>query len=313
MASSTDLTLTGNLPSLRMTEAKSGALALAVLSGVHSGVRTPIEGSVCTIGSSPDCDLVLADCDVVPEHLHLRSYGKVLAIDAVGGDVAIEGYPDLARGFGRRVTLPVTLRVGEARLRLERNDSGNPGGRHWLLYAALFLFVVLVPVVSFRAAVSALLPQAAASYSEVRPDDPRPHPAAPAQSPLDTEIVGTLRERIASAGLDGLSVVPDGRSLSVSGVVRADQTAAWEAIQQWFDRTFGGRYVLTSLVANAAATKAPAFTFQAVWFGKNPYVIDGRGDRRYPGAALQDGWTLKAIERGQIVVARDGEEFRLTL
>lgn len=291
-----------------MMQPKPGVLSLAVLSGVHSGVRTPIEGETCTIGSSPGCDLVLADKNVVAEHLQLRSCGRVLAIDAVGGDVRIEGHADLARGFGCRVRLPVTLSLGEARLRIERDDRSTRGLPRWAIYTALALVVVMVPIVSLRAAVSDLLPPATeVSKPPVRAEVP--HPATLS----DTQIVDALRARIATAGLNGLFVSVDGRSLSVSGALTAVQMPDWQAIQRWFDRTHGGRYVLTSLVSSASVVKAPRFTFQAVWFGESPYVIDGKGERRYPGAALQDGWTLKAIEPGEIVMVRDGEEFRLTL
>ncbi|WP_236551377.1 SctD/MshK family protein [Billgrantia tianxiuensis] len=58
---------------------------------------------------------------------------------------------------------------------------------------------------------------------------------------------------------------------------------------------------------------SPALQFQAVWFGDNPYVVDARGERLYPGAPLQEGWVLAEIAEGRVTVRRDGTEFSLTL
>lgn len=289
-----------------------GALALDVLSGIHSGVRAPIEGSACTIGSSRDCDLVLADKDVAPAHMHLRFYGNLVAIDAVGGDVVIKGRPDLARGYGCRIKLPATLSIGEATLRIARNNAPRTA-RRWAAYAGGALALAAVPVIAIQTGILKLRPQPAMAHAQ----QPAEHAAAVAAIPTpvlsDGKIVTLLQERIEQANLGMLVVSVDGRRIEVSGKVPPGRMAEWQEIQRWFDRTHGGRYVLTSMVGAAAVANAPSFAFQAVWFGKNPYVIDARGERRYPGAALQDGWMLKAIEPGQIVVVRGAEEFKLTL
>jgi hypothetical protein len=53
--------------------------------------------------------------------------------------------------------------------------------------------------------------------------------------------------------------------------------------------------------------------FQAVWLGPQPYVINERGRRLYPGAGLDDGWVLQRIENDRVVLVRDGRQFELTL
>ncbi|WP_442777753.1 SctD/MshK family protein, partial [Pseudomonas syringae pv. coryli] len=52
---------------------------------------------------------------------------------------------------------------------------------------------------------------------------------------------------------------------------------------------------------------------QAVWFGRNPYVIDEHGKRVYPGAMLADDWTLESIEGDQVRLVRGQERFAFTL
>ncbi|PRD41748.1 hypothetical protein C5748_20015 [Phyllobacterium phragmitis] len=291
--------------------AKPGALALDVLSGLHQGVRAPVEGEACTIGASPTCDLVLADRDIAAEHLQLRFYGKQVAVNAIGGTVFIEGRPALQRGYGCRVKLPMTFMVGGAKLRIDRDRTGEPLVRRWGLYAAVVaVALVMVPIVAVQAGISGLLPQKFASPSDQLTVG-SVLPAAAVQS--DADVAAALRDKIEQANLGQLSLSIDGRRIGVSGQVAPDRIEDWRNIQRWFDRSHGGRYVLTSLVSTAAVTDAPRFVFQAVFFGRNPYVVDARGERRYPGAALQDGWMLKAIENGQILVVRGGQEFKLTL
>ncbi|WP_198539735.1 FHA domain-containing protein [Rhizobium sp. LCM 4573] len=289
---------------------KPGALALDVLSGMHHGVRAPIDGEACTIGSSPSCDLVLSDRDIAQEHLQLRFYGRQVAINAIGGAVTVEGRPALQRGYGCRVKLPVTLTIGDAKLRIARDTPTGPMIKRWGPYAAaVAVALAMMPIVAVQAGISGLLPQKSALSNDQLTVGSVPAATAPS----DGEIVGTLQQKIAEAGLGNLTLSADGRRIDVSGQVPPDRMEAWRDVQRWFDRSHGGRYVLTSLVSAAAVTDAPKFIFQAVFFGDNPYVVDARGERRYPGAALQDGWMLKSIEDGQILVVRGGQEFKLTL
>jgi len=45
---------------------------------------------------------------------------------------------------------------------------------------------------------------------------------------------------------------------------------------------------------------------QAVWFSERPYVITAEGNRYYKGAFLDNGWTIKDISDGRILLAKDG-------
>ncbi|MEB2847431.1 hypothetical protein GAO09_24905 [Rhizobiales bacterium RZME27] len=300
-----------NALSTAVVAATPGMLSLDVISGMHNGVRAPIDGDACTIGSSRTCDLVLSDADIAEEHLQLRFYGRQVAINAIGGPVVIEGRPPVQRGFGCRANLPITLVVGGAKLRIARDGAQNLMTRRWGPYlAVLAVALVMMPIVAVQAGISGLMPQKAVS-----PEDSLivgTVPAAPL-APTDAEIVGNLQQKIAEANLGNLTVTSDGRRIDVAGEVPPARMDAWRGVQRWFDQSHGGRYVLTSFVAPAALTDAPKFIFQAVFFGDNPYVLDARGERRYPGAALPDGWMLKSIENGQILVVRGGQEFKLTL
>ncbi|MDH2326586.1 FHA domain-containing protein [Cereibacter sp. SYSU M97828] len=279
--------------------AHRGGLMLNVLDGLHRGVVTPISGEICTIGSGPGCDVVLADRQIAPDHLRVRFYGRQVAVDALGGDVMIEGRQPVQRGHGCRTTLPVTLALGGARFEIRRNAV--PDGRRMIVGLASALLAVLAVLIATQSSGFGVA------------DAPRNlPPTEPAAAAADSGAEEHLRERIAQAGLD-LSVLGDGRHLAVSGSVTEAQAERWTDVQRWFDGTFGGRNVLSSSVTVAAPATPPKFAFQAVWFGANPYVVDARGERRYPGAALQGGWMLKSIDEGAITVSRDGRDFQLTL
>lgn len=295
--------------------AKPGALSLDVLSGIHRGVQAPIDNDSCTIGSSSGCDLVLGDRDIAEQHLQLRFYGKQVAINAVGGAVMIDGRPTLERGYGCRANLPITLTVGDTRLKIGRNASAAPLAKRWGPFTAVALLaLIMTPIIAVQAGISSLLPQKA-TVQPAEPGDQLTVASIPMRPALQTdgEVLAGLKEKLAEAKLSSLEISSDGRRIDVSGQVPKESLSVWREIQQWFDRSHGGRYVLTSLVSAAAVTDAPRFVFQAIYFGNNPYVVDAHGERRYPGAALPDGWMLKSIEKGQILVVRGNQEFKLTL
>ncbi len=291
-----------HLPMTAMTHvatAPRGGLMLNVLDGLHRGVVTPIAGDSCMIGSGPGCDVVLADRQIAPDHLRLRFYGRQVAVDALGGTVMIEGRQPVQRGHGCRTTLPVTLALGDARFEIKRNAV--PDGRRMIVGLASALLAVLAVLIATQSS----------GFGVATAPRELPAPAAPAIV-TDTDAADRLRERIAAAGLD-LTVIANGHHLAVSGSVTEADSPKWTEVQRWFDGTYGGRNVLSGNVTVAAPATPPKFAFQAVWFGADPYIVDARGERRYPGAALQQGWMLKSIEAGAITVSRDGKDFRLTL
>ena len=45
-----------------------------------------------------------------------------------------------------------------------------------------------------------------------------------------------------------------------------------------------------------------AWPWAAVWAGASPYVVDDHGDKLFIGAAIGGGWTIQAIQAGNVVV-----------
>ncbi|QEM82566.1 FHA domain-containing protein [Halomonas binhaiensis] len=122
-----------------------------------------------------------------------------------------------------------------------------------------------------------------------------------------------LQNRLTEAGLDKLKVEDAGNHLVVSGEFAPHQHADWQAVQRWFDESYGSRQVLISNAMPGVTPDHPDFRFQAVWLGDNPYVIGDNGERLYPGAALQQGWVLAEIANDRLTLRRGEDEMFLTL
>ena len=121
-----------------------------------------------------------------------------------------------------------------------------------------------------------------------------------------------LTERLVSSGLSGLRVTTAGGQVVVNGSITKQQVGAWTEAQQWFDAAYRGRLVLVANVSPTDAKKpAPVLNVQAVWFGERPYVLTAEGNRYYKGAFLDNGWMIKDIVEGRILLAKDGETLAL--
>ncbi|MCJ8141076.1 SctD/MshK family protein [Falsirhodobacter halotolerans] len=278
------------------------ARVVSVLDGAHRGAHAPVHGDVCTIGSGPQSDILLTDEGVVANHLRLRFHGRQMAVDALGGDVGIEGRVPVQRGHGTRVVMPAILTLGSTTIRVGRPVMAEGRRRGWLIGAAA-LFAL-----AFGLTYTSHVTGVGQAQVQDRPAEPTVVPSAP----VDTSAPDALRARIAEADLPLVVSATDHR-LNVVGDLTDDRREVWQDIRRWFDRTYGATHVLTAEVVFRPVAAPPSFAFQAVWFGPDPYVVDARGERRYPGAALQDGWMLKSITPGRITVAQGSTEFHLTL
>ena len=140
-----------------------------------------------------------------------------------------------------------------------------------------------------------------------------PNGAASNGVALNAEEAGRkLTERFVASGLTGLRVSAANGQVTVTGSITKQQDGAWTEAQQWFDAAYRGRLVLVANVTSTEAKKpAPVINVQAVWFGERPYVLTAEGNRYYKGAFLDNGWMIKDIVEGRILLAKDGETLAL--
>jgi hypothetical protein len=120
-----------------------------------------------------------------------------------------------------------------------------------------------------------------------------------------------LTERLNASGLSGLRVTSAGGQVVVTGSITKQQTGAWTEAQQWFDGAYRGLVLVANVTPTDAKKPAPVLNVQAVWFGERPYVITTEGNRYYKGAFLDNGWMIKDIVDGRILLAKDGETLAL--
>jgi Inner membrane component of T3SS, cytoplasmic domain/YscD/CdsD-like Bon-like domain 3 len=140
------------------------------------------------------------------------------------------------------------------------------------------------------------------------PQQPRPNPGS---ANTAEEAGRKLSEVLQVSGLSGLRVNASGGQVVVAGSIMKQQSAAWTEAQQWFDGAYRGKLVLVSNVTFGEAKPMPVVNVQAVWFGERPYIITAEGSRYYKGSFLDNGWTIKDIADGRILLAKDGETLAL--
>jgi len=286
-----------------------------VTAGVHQGVSIPLEGTAWRIGSTSDCDLTLSDAGVEAHHATLRLERSAVVIEATGGPVTVVSGPRIPAGHGARIPLPVELQLGSAHVKLSGRQARRsarinvPGGR-WIAGSAVLSLI-------FIAAVNAGAGGMFQSRQEVAALDVAR--TVGAADPIETSTALTkvspetaLAEKLKAKGLDHLAIDQDGERLVVTGNLSPERHNDWVEIQKWFDQTYGGSRVLTSEVGPEAPKMKPRFNLQAIWFGETPYAVAANGTRLYPGAVLQDGWVIKDISNGRMVVRKNDEEFALT-
>jgi type III secretion protein D len=299
-----------NLPAPRASTGQG--LLVSILSGLHAGVSPHAVDAQCRIGSNPECDIALLDAGVHACHVRITRAGRTVVVEAIDGVAVVEG-AHLPVGRGLRARLPLDMRIGPVRLLLHTDTAHRngplspfPGSRRpWHAAALSVALVVLV------ATLATSLDEAGATARSDAMPAASSAPTAPHEDPAAVEAA--LHAQLDHAGLDRLQVVRGDNLLGVSGSLDQPALSRLRSVEQWFDSTYGRAYVLRDTTRIAEPAAQPQLTIRAVWQGPQPYIVDRDGQRRYPGAVLDDGWVLARIETGRILLERGGEQFSLVL
>jgi hypothetical protein len=321
----------------------SSTFVLEITAGVHRGVRLELEPGDCRIGSTSGADIVLRDAGIAGEHAILRIGPRSIDLHAIGGEVRVGGEV-IAKGYGCALRPAIDLTIGEARLRIsvERADApaqtaverGDAPARPRISRAILVGgALLLVGLIASRLAAPIITGMTSVARAEAPSDafdkidklkaeesrrtappttasarQPQPNPASAYTA---EDAARKLAERLDVSGLSGLRASASGGQVVVTGSIRKQQSAAWTEAQQWFDAAYRGKLVLVANVSFTEAKPMPVVNVQAVWFGERPYIITAEGSRYYKGAFLDNGWTIKDIADGRILLAKDGETLAL--
>ena len=284
-------------------------LVLEITAGVHRGVRLELEPGDRRIGSTSGADIVLRDAGIAAEHAILRVGRRSVDLHAIGGEVRV-GEEVIAKGYGCALRAPVDLTIGEARLRISAERAEAPARRR-IPSAALIAVALLLALPALGWAAKRHAAPMTGVTTVALGKTPSEETPAP-KSTYNAEDAGRkLTERLDASGLSGLRVTTSGGQVVVNGMIMKQQTAAWTEAQQWFDAVYRGRLVLVANVTFSESKPKPAVNVQAVWFGERPYIITSDGNRYYKGAFLDNGWTIKDISDGRILLTKDGETLAL--
>ncbi|MER8527636.1 MULTISPECIES: FHA domain-containing protein [unclassified Mesorhizobium] len=295
------------------------SIALSVTHGFHAGAEVSLVEPQYTIGSSNESDIVLRDAGIAPIHARLRRKGSQVEIEAVGGDVTLATGETIHEGHGSRCRLPLTISVGEARIKLvslQRVPNRWSFANRPLLVASSVLCAVLA--ISIAANGFSFAKQeigAKASSQDGQPvrvafagqagekilDD-----SSPAQIHTAAEAESQLKLRLEQFGISTLTVLQSEGRLVVSGMIPNDKSDVWAQTQSWFDQSFGAHLPLISNVMVGNAQQAPRLRLQAIWYGERPYVIAADGTRYHEGAFTDDGWAVKHIGETELLLTKGG-------
>lgn len=300
---------------------------LVVEDGVHRAARARLALGSHHVGTAPDSDIVVTDLGPAGTRFALAVEPSAVTLQALAVPIVLAGGKAVRPGRSARCRGDARFRCGAVSFRIEAPPAPGPAtgpGRARLArslprlamagLAAALLGVLTLPDTTSKADV----PVRSADVTGSVPAGPGPGvlvPSAtdlsPRQSPAAAaRHADALRQRLAAhlaqAGLTSIAVAaqPEG-SIEAVGQIGPQQTGAWREAGRWFDGEAAGAVVLVDRVRVAA--EPPPLTIEAVWPGRRPYVVDGRGDKLFAGSVLANGWTVSGIEAERVVLKRGDE------
>lgn len=281
---------------------------LAVTRGFHNGASLELTEPSYVIGSDGGSDIVLRDPGIAALHARLHRKGNLVEIEAIGGDLELDGGETIRKGQGCRRRLPLGISLGDAQLRL---TGPEPIMSRWSLSQRPLLAGGVLVAAVFAISI-------AANGLSIAKTDDKPARLALADGEVTGSVPGNgadaehlaaaqaeLTARLAQSGLETVAVGRLSERLVVSGTIPNAQSGKWTEVRSWFDQKFG-QVPLVSNIAVGDATQPPRLTLQAIWYGERPYVIAGDGTRYHEGAFTNDGWTIKEIGQTALVLTKGG-------
>jgi hypothetical protein len=277
-----------------------------------------------SIGSGRDCQVVLTDAGLKPTHLQLTGDGNDVVVAAREGAVAIAGAGILSVGRGRRTSLPVHIRIGQAELRIARHGDRalSTGGRpHWPVVASFAVAATRRRCLAALAAIAvlgAILGPGALRALGHRTDAARTTTPVHRQAPISMEdrsdrtpALGYLREILGAHALPGLDVTQEHSTLVVTGTLPKDAHPRWRDVRRQFDAQYGASLLIRESFTPDAILTPPALSVGAVKVGQQGHIVDTSGKRHYPGASLSGGWVLARLEQDAVILRHGQHEYRL--
>ncbi|WP_407175525.1 hypothetical protein [Bradyrhizobium sp. STM 3562] len=283
-----------------------------VLSGCYAGLRSKVAVGSSLIGSSLDADLIFVEQGLEPHHLRVTPHSNSIEIEALAGDVRVEGHETILPNEPIVVPLPAVLHAGAMSIRwsIEGHQTAGSIDRRVSL-AALALVLISFAAVGTVSSSFVHADTSVASSPSLPIADVAPKLALSAPDAQATDAAAErLQEEVDRAGLVGIKVGSGAGVVTADGTVTPASLATWRDLQQRFDRNSNGAYTLVNAVAIKDEKTPPAIGVQAVWRGSDPYIVIA-GQKYFVGALLSNGWTVCGIEDGRVLLSRNGQHATL--
>ncbi len=284
-------------------------LALSVRSGRHTGAQQAISMPAFSIGSSLDADLVLTDPSVSPHHARLSIRDGVMKVEAIASPLFLNGTELTANAAGE-TRLPSRLRVGNVEIDITEAGPTSKGTGMQKVLLALAALLIL------GGSAFLALPGGSSLFRSNSENQTSGQSLSKSQGVALGELrkaADSLKERLLAANIRTIEIATDGGVVSAKGTVISAAKRDWDALQVWFDGAHGRNVFLHSevIVANPEAPEPP-ITVQSVWTGREPYLIDGQGNKHSEGVVLKDGWIIEKIEPGKVTLVKNRQRLLLT-
>ena len=286
---------------------------LGILDGLQAGSEVLLSPGQSRIGNGTDCTIVVADPAM--QHSHFEVLVGTSTVIRVLKSLALFDGSVVGAGTELTVTGQTSFIAGKTRFCLQAPEqqtalrgpiSSSAAPRRPI---SRRLVIPLAGAITLVTGCSALL--AGLGTSPHRAEATTiPVPRLRPEQDGAAAAVAAFRLMLDRSGLRTVAVAarPDGTVLA-TGLLMADDQAAWQSARQWYDSRFGAHNVLIEQLF--PPNSLPPLRIAAVWTGANPYVVDGQGERLRPGAGLDGGWSIDRIDGEHVFVRRGSQTVAL--
>ncbi|WP_147061302.1 SctD/MshK family protein [Kozakia baliensis] len=303
--------------------------SLRILSGIHAGAFSLVDKSPILVGSDASADISLLDDGVEPHHVRIEQVNpNRLSITALADGVELND-TILAREETREITLPAVMQLGVVSLSLEPDqivsnldealeEQGQSGKNFPVLdyFKALNTTVLLVGIIGvFLIGIlvdvlwrpSAITKPEHAQTSELSASVTKNVTKPDADVPLSDDKLGKIVvAALNQAHFSSLKVMVGTGVVTVEGIIPQEQMARFRNVEQWFDATYGARYVWLPNITQKSQTVPLNLPIQAVWDGDNPNIVM-HGQRYRIGSELVTGMSLLDITKHGVIVSQGSQ------
>jgi hypothetical protein len=293
-------------------------LALRVVKGHHKGALTALAASdIVVIGSSDDCDVILADDGVAGHHCCATRQDGRLVLRAIDGDLLLN-----SRRYGRGTTVQLSPRatfgIGEAKIEVVAAAPGEP--THFVTHETPVTFLR-----KFRWTIGASLAVLVVVACALNPDfrvGAKPTVAAPPPRPVERPgyaVAHDVAEVLRLSGVASDARYTGNGAVTVSGHL-GDPKSLESIIQSRAMHDIVGLKRVVAVNLDSAQKPVPeeAKRIVSIVNASDPYIVAADGSRYYVGASLPEGGRLSGVMTGEhgtaeALIERDGQIEHLKL